>query len=162
MDAVVAAVQPEHRHVFQGEVLPAIWYPLEPYLSLLAAARRVGPADADRMFEEIGHRSITDTMRGMYKVFNRPGATEWLIRHAPILWNLFFTGISLEIIESSPGRGVARTVGQVVVTPEFCATVCGGMDAALSASGASGVKTLHRSCRGEGGAECVFESTWRI
>lgn len=161
LDDALYVLEPGERRMFENEVLPALWYPLEPYQELLEA---LGETDASRSPDalfEIGRRVVDNSLNGIYRAFKRSGSVEWLLRKSPILWSLFFRGTDLDIVESGDGYGVARTKGDAPTTRRFCETVRGGIHEALSIGGALDINTTHRQCRGLGHSECIFRATWR-
>ncbi len=161
LDDAILALPPDHRNAFATDVLPALWYPLEPYQAFLDAAAESGAgAQRDAMFQ-IGRSVINYSLNTMYKVFRKSGALPWLLKHSPILWSLFFRGTQLSSVESGDGFGMARIAGDAPTTAHFCETIRGGISEALTIGGAREVQVGHDRCREHGHRECVYKATWK-
>ena len=152
---------PEHFQAqLRSEILPAIWYPLEPFADLLEAVRVPYSKESKDIHVELGGRLVHDGINSTLRGFFRAGAIQWFIKRSPIMWNVVFRGTELEIEPHSRTSGNARVVGDIPASRALCRTVGGAMTEALLLTGADDVRVEHVKCKLDGADECVFRATW--
>jgi hypothetical protein len=159
-EETLQALPVHYRDIFDQEILPALWYPMEPYLQLLDAINMGYSRKMPDAFFSMGSKIIFDGMNSIYRAFFRVGGTDWLIRRSNILWTMIFQGTTLEIAIEEPGVGIARVVGDVRTTRNLCKTIVGGLTEALLLTGAANVRITHPTCRAAGDEFCAFHATW--
>lgn len=153
---------PEHfQNQLRGEILPAIWYPLEPYMQLLDAVRIPYSREESDIHVEIGSRMIHDGINSTLRGFFRAGAIQWFIRRSPMMWSVVFRGTELEIEPVEKTSGFARVVGDSPTSRALCRTLLGSIKEALLLTGADDVRVEHTQCRLDGADACVFKASWK-
>ena len=161
-EKTLKALPVHYRDIFVQEILPALWYPLEPYLQLLDAVSMGYSRKMPDPYFSLGSKIIFDGMNSIYRAFFRVGGTDWLIRRSNILWTMIFQGTTLETIVEEPGMGIARVIGNVRTTRNLCKTIVGGLTEALLLTGAYNVRITHPACKAAGDESCEFHATWEI
>jgi len=152
---------PEHyQSHFRAEILPAIWYPLEPWVELLEAVRKPYSREMPDIHARIGGRIVEEGVNSTLRGFFRAGAIQWFIKRSPILWSVIFKGTDLVIERKGNTAGCARVVGDTINSRALCRAIGGGISEALLMIGADDVEVTHVRCRCDGWDDCVFEATW--
>ncbi len=160
-EETLQALPVHYRDLFNQEILPALWYPMEAYLQLLDAINMGYSRKMPDPYFSMGSKVIFDGMNSIYRAFFRVGGTDWLVRRSNILWTMIFQGTTLETIIEEPGKGIARVIGDVRTTRNLCKTIVGGLTEALLLTGAANVRITHPTCRAAGDEFCAFHATWK-
>jgi hypothetical protein len=107
---VKEAMQPEHRAVLDGRVLPHAWVPFDVLVDLCVTIDKVfGKGDLS-LVKDMGRFAARANLPTLYRIFYVLGSPEFILGRAPRLWDVHYDSGRLETSFSiKEGRRVPRS-----------------------------------------------------
>lgn len=161
---VKEAMQPEHRAVLDGRVLPHAWVPFDVLVDLCVTIDKVfGKGDLS-LVKDMGRFAARANLPTLYRIFYVLGSPEFILGRAPRLWDVHYDSGRLETSFSiKEGRRVASLQIVNFETPHrvHCLSVAGWAEQSVELSGGKAVETTEPSCRCNGASRCEIIISWK-
>lgn len=98
------------RALFQGEIYPTRWYPLDTFIAFLEATLRATGADEDALIQR-SEAVISNQLRGLYRVFVRFASAEFMLRRMAVVHQTYFRGVRISVEFLGRGNASVRYDG---------------------------------------------------
>jgi hypothetical protein len=158
---VAARLSPEHRALFESEILPFSWQPF-PLMAAFDAAIVQGPMGGDMaQMKRFGETIARYDLSTLYKVLFKIGTPSFLIKRVGVIYQTYMRGGGNIICESSTSKSAKMVLTDTNMPYYFCSQgIPGWFTAALELSGGTGVRVEQTTCVHHGAPRCVWQGTW--
>jgi eukaryotic-like serine/threonine-protein kinase len=134
---ILGLLDKDTRKIFEGEIFPSSWYPLDDYTRFLEVEIRVlanGREEAvTRGAEAVNERQL----RGLYKAFVKVGSPEYIIERIAAVHATYFQGVSVDVQLPEPRKALIKYIGFEKQHRIMGFAIIGFFNKALELSGAN-------------------------
>lgn len=160
--ALLAALPPPQRALFDQRILASSWCPYEAYTALLAALVRDQPPGAARegYLHRLGRWAAGQDAGTTFKIVAMFASVETMLQRADLFWSRHCDSGTFEttVIQKGSGAGVLRDFPGV--DPLHCTLLTGWIEGMAETAGAQRAITRKVKCVHRGDGWCEYRGEW--
>jgi hypothetical protein len=157
---LVAGLDDDARHLFEGDILPTSWYPLDAFVRFLEADLRESAGGDERALVARSRWLFERQLKGIYRLFVKLGSPEFVLKRISIVHMTYYNGVHLETVSLGPGRAVLRYTGFDARHRLIGNAIVGFYGKALELSGAKDVRAEFTTPIGDPKGYAELLVTW--
>jgi hypothetical protein len=142
-----------------GSLLPSSFYPASWYGAMLRAACALRP-EAFNLAREVGRASAARDLKGIYRVVFSALSPETVIKRAPRLFKLFYSGGQVDLLELGPRSARVGYSACYGFDRNIWQDLQGGTEAVFQATGARALVLKAEQGGGDGDSFMVASVVW--
>ncbi len=139
-EQILKTLDAEFQRSIRVGLMPAVWYPLDYFVTLMVSMDKVMGRGDLNLIPEIGRFAGELACKGIYKIFFKIGSVEFILKRAPQFWQQLFDTGTLSITADGHGKATLRLEKFEGLPKVLCLSLQGWSQALLELAGAKNAK----------------------
>lgn len=138
---ILGQLSDQDRNALSGAIVSSAWYPMDSFGRYVVAENQLLYHGDRKVILANSAKIVRRQLQGVYQMFTKSDSPEYVVKRIGLVHSSYFRGISLEVVQSDPGRYVGRYTGFEQHHQIFQYSIMAFYQTALEMSGAGNVKT---------------------